>query len=111
MADESLVTVHWETLHDTARGLEPSRSLDFVREYQQYLTPEAASGFMLGQIVYRLLRARRRKEAVSMLRRHLNATHLRGRDWLRLISMYIFADERIPNAAIMLRNRLSPVRV
>lgn len=111
MANESLVTVHWETLHETTRGLDPPNTLAFVREYQQYLSPEAATGFLFKQIVLRLLRARRRREAISMLRQHIKATHLRGRDWLRLVSMYVFADERISKAANTVKNRISPVRV
>lgn len=94
MVPEPLVIVHWEDLHQTARGLNPSQSLAFLQEYRGFLSPKAQSGFVNGQIVMRLLAGRRRIEAFQNLFRHVRPWHLSLVQHVSVLSGLIFGDAR-----------------
>lgn len=106
MIKQPLVTVHWEELHKTARGLDPEQSLEFLKNYRQFLSRRAASAFANQQVVSRLLRAGQRKKAFRLMRRHVCWTHLRPIDWLGCLSLVLFTDDRIPKALAMIKNKL-----
>lgn len=98
MVEDPLVTVHWEELHTSSRGLDPDRSLDFVREYDGYFGSKAKAGFIFREIVSRLLRARRRQQATRILLKQIPLSRLCLRNIPRLVSLYVFADDRIPRS-------------
>ncbi len=106
MIEKALVTVHWEDFHATARGLNPAKSLEFAGQYRHYLSARAASGFVLQQVVFRLLKARCRRQGLDVLRRNVRIRHLRPLDWILLMSLYLFADDRVCKFLIAARNLL-----
>jgi glycosyltransferase involved in cell wall biosynthesis len=106
MVEKPLVTVHWEEMQSTARGLNPAKSLEFVSSYRQYLSARAVSGFVLQQVVFRLLRARCRREGLAALRHHVRFKHMRLVDWILLISLLLFADDRVAKFFVAARNSL-----
>lgn len=95
MVDEPLVVVHWEDMHQTSRGLNPQRSLDFLRDYHGFLSSRARSGFVYHQIVSRLLREKRRREALEILVSHVRLWHLRPASLVTLFSEFLFGDARL----------------
>jgi glycosyltransferase involved in cell wall biosynthesis len=95
MIPETLVIVHWEDLHQSARGLNPANSLAFLKQYQNFLSPRARTGFVFGQVVMRLLGAGRRLAAVRHFLRYVRPWHLTPVQHVSLLSALIFRDARI----------------
>jgi glycosyltransferase involved in cell wall biosynthesis len=95
MIAQPLVVVHWEDLHQTARGLNPAQSMAFLGEYHALLSPRARSGFVFGQIVMRLLGASRRVEAIWYFVRYVRLWHLGIVQHSCVISGLVFGDARI----------------
>jgi hypothetical protein len=106
MVERPLVTVHWEDSDTTSRGLDPTNSIKFLENYRRYLSPRAASAFVLQQTVFSLLRVHRRKEALLLLRRHSNFAHLRLLDVILLASLIVFADDRIPRTLVAAKDAI-----
>lgn len=95
MIPEPLVVVHWEDLHQTARGLNPAQSLAFLKEYQVFLSPKARAGFVSGQIVMRLFDSGRKLAALCYCFMYVRPWHLSLVQHLNLFSMLLFGDVRI----------------
>jgi glycosyltransferase involved in cell wall biosynthesis len=106
MIPEPLVVVHWEDFHQTARGLNPSRSLEFLNEYKGYLSPRARSGFVFDQIVMRLMGVGRRVEALNYACRYVRPWHLSPVRFVSLISTVIFGDTRISSGLAVIKRSL-----
>lgn len=106
MVGEPLVTVHWEDLHQTARGLNPENSLAFLKAYKQFFSPKARSGFVCGQIVMPLLRGRRRLSAAKHSLFGVRPWHLSMVQHVALISGFLFCDARIASALASFKQRL-----
>lgn len=110
MVPEPLVVVHWEDLHQSARGLDPESSLRFLDEYEKFLSPKARSGFVYSQIVSRLLGAGRRGKALGYAARHIKPWHLSLVQHVSLISGLIFGDARISRYLARIKRGLTPGR-
>jgi glycosyltransferase involved in cell wall biosynthesis len=95
MVKEPLVVVHWEDMHQTLRGLDPARSLTFLRDYRRFLSPRAQSGFVLAQIVMRLAGAGRRIEALRYSLIHVRPWRLSLFQNLNLISGLVLGNSKI----------------
>lgn len=106
MIADPLVVVHWEDFHETSRGLNPSGSLDFLALYGGYLSPQARSGFVNGQIVSRLLRAGRKWEAFRYALQHVRPWHLSSVDHVSLFSGLLFGDARLARTAAKVKRLL-----
>jgi len=107
MIPETLVIVHWEDLHQSARGLNPANSLAFLKQYQNFLSPRARTGFVFGQVVMRLLGAGRRLAAVRHFLRYVRPWHLTPVQHLSLLSALIFKDARIARRLADLKRGLN----
>ena len=90
-----LVVVHWEDMHQSHRGLDPMKSLEFINEYQTFLSLRARAGFIFGQVVMRLLTANRKLEALRYFFMHVNPFYLKFVQYVSLVSGVIFGDSRI----------------
>jgi hypothetical protein len=64
MVDEALVTVHWETLHETRRHINLEASRHFLREYASLMSPAARACFWAQNAVIPLLCDNRRRDAL-----------------------------------------------
>ena len=106
MVSEPLVVVHWEDLHQSGRGLDPANSLAFLRDYRNFLSPAARSGFLFGQVVMRLLRARRRLAALRFFVQHVRPWHLGPVQHVSLLSAVVFGDARVARALAGVKRRL-----
>lgn len=95
MVPEILVVVHWEDLHQTARGLNPAGSVEFLRRYRRYLSPQARSGFINGQVVSRLLREKRRWESIKYSARYVRPWHVSLSGCVSMVSGFLFGDARL----------------
>jgi hypothetical protein len=64
MVDEALVTVHWETLHETRRHINLEATRQFLREYASLMSPAARACFWVRCAVIPLLCDNRRRDAL-----------------------------------------------
>lgn len=106
MVDDPLVVVHWEDFHDTQRGFSPQGSLAFLKNYHQFLSPRARSGFVLQQIVIRALRTGLRREGWLALLRHVRLMDVTMRDWINILSLTMHGDVRVTRSLARLKRRL-----
>ncbi|MDB4388024.1 glycosyltransferase family 2 protein [Akkermansiaceae bacterium] len=106
MIQEKLVTVHWEDLHQTSRGLNPERSLCFIEEYRSMLSPKAQSGFVYSQVVSRLLREGRRGEALSIAMKQVRFWHLSAATLIGALSLFVFRDARLAVSGARLKKKI-----
>lgn len=106
MIEKPLVTVHWEDLVTSGRGLNPARTFAFLANYGQYFSAPAASGFILRQVVFPLLKERRRREARHAARQYVSAKYLRLVDWVSLLSLFVFADDRMARCLVSARDSI-----
>jgi glycosyltransferase involved in cell wall biosynthesis len=94
MVEEPLVIVHWENLHSTTRGQSTEKSIAFLSIYKKYLTPKALTAFYLRQIIYRQLRSGKWRVAWRLFRENIILKHLGLLDYVNLVSIILFRDER-----------------
>ena len=106
MIKEPLVIVHWEDMQDSARGLNPTLSLAFLKDYHQFLSPRARSGFVISQIVLRLQKAGRKGEAIKYAIVSVRPWHLSLVEHISFISELIFGDARLSVMMARLKQRL-----
>lgn len=105
MVREPMVIVHWEDFHQSKRGLNAKSSLSFLKEYSQYLSTSACSGFVYQQIVMRLFRGSERLQGLKYLFLYVRPWHISFPKHLYLISVFLFGDNRIVEWLIKIRNR------
>ncbi len=103
MLSSSMVIVHWEDLHSSARGLNPQKSLDFLNLYKDYISTRARSGFVYQQVVARLLYAGLRRDALKYTRQYIEVRHLSCVQITLLLSGLIFGDDRLVKWALTLK--------
>lgn len=106
MVLKPLVIVHWEGLSTSGRSLNPTQTFTFLSEYRQYFSAPAASGFVLRQVVFPLLKERRRKEAWLVLRHYTIPKYFRLVNWIQILSLFAFGDARLVKFVVYLRNSL-----
>ena len=93
MCDEPLVVVHWEDLRATARGLNPDDSLRFLCDCAPSLSKAAAKGFILREVVWRLMKSGRRREGVRCLLRNVALSQLSIKEWIRALAFLALKDD------------------
>ncbi|MGB3298914.1 MAG: glycosyltransferase [Phormidesmis sp.] len=101
MVEEPLAVVHWEDLDLDSRGQTTEKSLAFLSEYKEYISPRAANAFCLRQVVYQQMRTGKRRQALSLLLKHTKLRYSRLLDLVNISSLFLFKDDRL---AIYLAN-------